>query len=240
MAIPLPRQLSGDAKLIKQNLAEALQKEIFEGRLLPGQRIVEGPLAKKFGVAQASVREAINLLVQNGFAEKRSGRSARVTQYSKQDVARLYEVRGVLEGLAARLTVERKADLAPLANTLQELASAIQSREMPRVLEVDMRFHLTLCELSGNPILYEHLRRILAPLFGFALIRATQSRQTAEAWLRDFGDHERLLDLLREGDPGLAEQYVRHLMNKLASHAYAIWENKEFPNRDRDRAVMNG
>jgi DNA-binding GntR family transcriptional regulator len=227
MAILIPRQPAGDAKLVKQNLAEALQKEIFEGRLLPGQRIVEGPLAKKFGVAQASVREAINILIQNGFAEKRSGRSARVTQYSKQDVARLYEVRGVLEGLAARLIVERNVDLTPLANVLAELANAIQSREMARVLEVDLRFHLTLCELSGNPILFEHLRRILAPLFGFALIRVSQSHQTSEAWLRDFGHHERLLDLLREGDPELAEQYVRHMMNKFATHAYVIWENKE-------------
>ncbi len=227
MAILLPRQLPGDAKLVKQNLAEALQREILEGRLPPGQRIVEGPLAKKFGVAQASVREAINLLIQNGFAEKRSGRSARVTQYSKQDVARLYEVRGALEGLAARLAVERKADLTPLANALAEMASAIQAREMARVLEVDMRFHLTLCELSGNPILSDHLRRILAPLFGFALIRVSQSRQTSEAWLRDFGDHERLVDLLREGDPELAEQYARHMMSKFSSHAYAIWENKE-------------
>ena len=227
MAILLPRQLPGDAKLVKQNLAEALQREILEGRLMPGQRIVEGPLAKKFGVAQASVREAINLLIQNGFAEKRSGRSARVTQYSKQDVTRLYEVRGALEGLAARLVVERKADLTPLANALTELASAIQAREMARVLEVDMRFHLTMCELSGNPILFDHLRRILAPLFGFALIRVSQSRQTSEAWMRDFGDHERLLDLLREGDPELAEQYVRHMISKFSSHAYAIWENKE-------------
>jgi DNA-binding GntR family transcriptional regulator len=96
-----------------------------------------------------------------------------------------------------------------------------------RVLEVDMRFHLTLCDLSGNPILSEHLRRILAPLFGFALIRVLQSRQTSEAWLRDFGDHARLLELLHEGDPELVEQYVRHMMNKFASHAYAIWENKE-------------
>jgi DNA-binding GntR family transcriptional regulator len=227
MAILIPSQSSGDAKLVKQNLAEALQQEILDGRLLPGQRIVEGPLAKKFGVAQASVREAINLLIQNGFVEKRSGRSARVTQYSKQDVARLYEVRGVLEGLAARLAVEHKADLAPLAEALAEMARSIQAREMARVLEVDMRFHLTLCELSGNPILSEHLRRILAPLFGFALIRVSQSHQTSEAWLRDYGDHERILELLREGDPELAEQYVRHVMNKFASHAYAIWENKE-------------
>ena len=99
--IPPSPRLSGDATLVKQNLAAALQREILNGRLLPGQRIVEGTWARKFGVAQASVREAINILVTEGFAEKRSGRSARVTQYSEEDVARLYEVRSALEGLAA-------------------------------------------------------------------------------------------------------------------------------------------
>jgi DNA-binding GntR family transcriptional regulator len=52
-----------NSQLIKQNLAAKLKEEIIQGRLAPGQRIVEGLWAKKFGVAQTSVREAINLLL---------------------------------------------------------------------------------------------------------------------------------------------------------------------------------
>src|SRR5580692_12491353 len=88
-----------NSQLIKQSLAENLKQEIIKGRLAPGQRIVEGFWAKKFGVAQTSVREAINLLISEGFATKASGRSARVTSYSEADIAQIYELRGALEGL---------------------------------------------------------------------------------------------------------------------------------------------
>ncbi len=141
-------------------------------------------------------------------------------------MARLYEVRGALESLAARLAVERKADLAPLENALSEMKTANEGGDIRQIIEADVRFHLLLCELSGNSILCEHIRRILVPLFGFAMIRALQSRQTAEAWQKDYDYHRRIIELLREGDPTLAEQYIRHAMGKFASRAYSIWENK--------------
>src|SRR5580698_2270395 len=106
--------LNDTSLLIKQSLAAKLREEIIEGHLSPGQRIIEGYWARKFGVAQTSVREAINLLISEGFATKASGRSARVTSYSEADIAQIYELRGALEGLAARLATERQVDLTPL------------------------------------------------------------------------------------------------------------------------------
>jgi DNA-binding GntR family transcriptional regulator len=222
----LPRKSTNDDNLVKHNLAVALQEEIIRGNLLPGERIVEGAWGRKYGVAQASVREAINILIADGFATKKSGRSARVTQYSEQDVARIYELRGALEGLAARLIVERKANLAPLEHALGEMAKAGASGDMRELVETDVRFHLALCELSGNPFLFASLRRVLKPLFAFALMRNIQTHQTPEPWRNDIDYHQRIIDFLREGDSTLAENYIRHVMGKFASRAYAIWENK--------------
>ena len=59
--------------LVKNNLAEELRKEILSGSLKPGMRIVEGKWASKFGVAQGSIREAINILAQAGFVEQSAG-----------------------------------------------------------------------------------------------------------------------------------------------------------------------
>ena len=87
-------------QLVKQGLASDLREEIIRGRLAPGQRIVEGHWARKFGVAQTSVREAINLLIAEGFVTKTSGRSARVTSYTEADIAQIYELRAALEGFA--------------------------------------------------------------------------------------------------------------------------------------------
>src|SRR3984885_15274010 len=96
--------------LVKSSLASRLRDEISSGALPPGVRIIEGTWGRKLGVAQGSIREAINLLAQEGFVTKISGRSARVVILNEQDVLHLYEIRGVIEGLAARLAAMRQAD----------------------------------------------------------------------------------------------------------------------------------
>src|SRR5580658_4735095 len=104
--------------LVKHNLAERLRREIMSGALQPGMRIVEGKWASKFGVAQGSIREAINILAQAGFVSKASGRSARVIHLSEKDVAHIYQMRGAIEGLAARLAAQTQPNLNVLQATL--------------------------------------------------------------------------------------------------------------------------
>ena len=94
--------LNTDNGLLKLSVVERLRKEILNGRLHLGARIVEGKWAIKFGVAQASIREAVNILAQAGFVSKPSGRSARVIHLSENDVVHIYRLRGALEGLAMR------------------------------------------------------------------------------------------------------------------------------------------
>ena len=89
--------------LIKNLLSDKLRAEILNSSLKPGERIVEGKWAAKFGVAQASIREAINILAQEGFVTKAPNRSARVIHLSEIDVSHIYYLRGSIEGLAARL-----------------------------------------------------------------------------------------------------------------------------------------
>lgn len=211
--------------LVKENLARALKESIFQGKLAPGQRVVEGKWARHFGVAQASVREAINLLIAEGFLTKDSGRSARVALYTEEDVARIYEVRAALEGMAARLAAERKADLAPMQRAIARMVVAIKKRDMPALIESDLTFHLALCEASANPLLLELARRVLAPLFAFVEMRVLQSRQGPQSWFADLPVHKRMVELIREGDPFIAGHYVQRALQHFVSSAYSVWGN---------------
>jgi len=74
---------------VKHDLADRLRTEIMNGSLPTGVRIIEGKWAQKFGVAQGSIREAINILALEGFVNKESGRSARVVHLTEKDVAQL-------------------------------------------------------------------------------------------------------------------------------------------------------
>jgi len=212
--------------LVKHTVADRLRQEIACGRLHPGTRIVEGTWAQNFSVAQASVREAINLLAQDGFVTKAAGRSARVVSFSEQNVLDMYELRGAIEGLAARLATKKGADISSLEEALAKMRKALKEDRPEDMLDGDLEFHLELCHLSGNVYVVEQSRRILLPLFAFARIRVLSSGQDASVWGKDLEAHQRIIDLIKEGQPDITEQYVRYAMSRFAQSAYDNWEKR--------------
>lgn len=212
--------------LVKHTVAERLRTEIATGSLRPGMRVVEGTWARKLGVAQGSIREAINLLAQDGFVTKAAGRSARVVSLSEGDVRAMYELRGVLEGLAARILARTSPDLQPLDCALASMRHAFETDRPEEMLDSDLRFHLELCRLAENPFLLEHARKVILPLFAFARIRVLSSGQDASVWGKDLEAHQRVIDVIREGQADIAEQYVRHAVSRFAQNAYDNWEKK--------------
>ncbi len=111
--------------LLKENVAQRLREEILAARIAPGEKIVEGKWAREYGVAQISVREALNILAAQGFVTKGHGRSARVLKLERADIIHIYQVRGVLEGLAARLIAEDKLPVDDLELAFDEIHHAI-------------------------------------------------------------------------------------------------------------------
>ncbi len=212
--------------LVKHELADRLRTEIMKGALRPGERIIAGRWATEFGVAQASIREAINILRDEGFVTKRSGRSARVLHLSEHDVVRLYQLRGAIEGLAARLAATSEADLSPLQFAVDGMREAVAAGHREALLDCDLRFHLSLCEASGSPILIEHARRILLPFFAFVRMRVTASRQEPSVWGKDLQAHQRIIDLIAERKAEVAQQYVWRAMERFAKTAYDNWERR--------------
>ena len=189
-------------------------------------RIVEATWAAKFGVAQASIREAVNILAHAGFVSKASGRSARVIHLSEDDVVHIYQLRGAVEGLAARLAAEAKPNLNALQATMDVMRESASAGNCEALLDCDLLYHLELCELSGNPYVMQHARRILLPFFAFVRMRVAASGQETSAWDRDLEAHQRIIDLLREGEGEIAEQYVKKAMERFSKTAYDNWEKR--------------
>src|SRR5882724_4655824 len=136
-----PKQDSQLQGLVKQNLATQLREAILAGKIAAGAKIVEGTWARHFGVAQSSVREALNILIAEGFVTKGHGRSARVLNLSDAAIIHTYQVRGALEGLAARIIVEQKLPIADLEAALVELRSAVEANDVRHVIDRVQRFH---------------------------------------------------------------------------------------------------
>jgi len=214
-------------RLVKDNLAEKLRQEILSGGLKPGERIVEGKWASKFGVAQASIREAINILAQAGFVTKVPGRSARVIHLSEQDVAHIYHLRGAIEGLAARLAAQSNQSLNVLQATMDIMRESAVTGDREGLIDCDLLFHLELCKLSQNPYLIEQARRLLLPLFAFVRMRVSASGQSSAAWDKDLEAHQQIIDLIRMREGEVAEQFVKRAMERFARTAYDNWEKRE-------------
>lgn len=224
---PMKKQvLQRSDSLVKHALAERLREEIVSGALKPGSRIVEGIWGRTFGVAQGSIREAINILAQEGFVAKVAGRSARVVSLSEDDVLRLYELRGALEGLAGRLAAEHQVDTRDLQEAVDRMRRATKRGHAPELLDADLAFHLELCRLSQNSFLLEHARRILLPFFAFVRIRVVASGQGTGPWNHELEVHQRIHDLILEGEARVVEQYIQQVMTRFAATAYDRWEKK--------------
>ena len=119
-----------------------------------------------------SIREALNILTTDGFVTKGHGRSARVLELADLDIIHIYQVRGALEGLAARIVAQRRLPLDDLEAALQGIEEAVQMGDVRKVVESVQRFHICLLEKPGNSFLEEYGRRLVIPLYAFTLMRA--------------------------------------------------------------------
>ncbi len=213
--------------LIKEELAARLREEIVSGQLTPGQAIAEGDWAAQFGVSQSSVREALHILAAEGFVQKGAGRSARVIKLTAEDVAEIYELRARLEGMAAGLIARNLPSLDEAEETVVLMHQAAEAGNMAELLRNDLRFHMLLCEKCGNRFLFEHARRLLVPLFAFVQMRVHTNKQGPEPWKALIPIHHQILEVVRLGDPFVAEQFVvRTTLQQFGKFAYEIWENR--------------
>jgi len=209
--------------LLKENLATQLREAILAGRILPGEKIIEGRWARQFGVAQVSIREALNILTTEGFVTKGHGRSARVLKLGDSDIIQIYHLRGALEGLAARLIVEQKLPLDDLEAALAEMKDAVHKNDLRKVVDRVQQFHLCLLEKAANPFLLENGRRVIIPLYAFTRIRALAKNLDASPWGLQLQNHRMIVDAIRMGNPSVAEQVVIHVINLFLESALQVW-----------------
>jgi DNA-binding GntR family transcriptional regulator len=145
-AIDLPPSLAEPAY-------ERLRSMILDGKLQPGARIEEEAFCRAFGISRTPFREALHRLDHAGLATIWPRRGAFVTDFTKQQVIELLELRVALEGFAARLASER-ADAA-MIRRLGELVDPVElgraSQQDPaRLADIDRSFHELVYEATGN------------------------------------------------------------------------------------------
>src|ERR1700738_985676 len=140
--------------LIDQVYARILDA-ITDRTLPPGHRIRQNELAEKLGVSRQPVSHALHLLHRQGQVAEGGRKGFAVTQVDPLRIRQLYEVRGAIDALAARLAAGRvKIDAAGRARLEAALrAGRAIDRKTPlaRLIALDVDFHTAIYRLAGNP-----------------------------------------------------------------------------------------
>ncbi len=174
----------------RERVVLRLRELILSGEFRPGQRVAEIPVSERLGVSRTPVRQAFHLLAGEGLLEPAGTRGFLVRNFTEKDVFDAIELRGILEGAAARLLAEAGVGAAleaRLRACITEGEAIVRSDRYEigndaQWAAVNERFHKLIVEATANRALigsYEANDKL-----PFAAAKATLGAETSDADLR--------------------------------------------------------
>jgi GntR family transcriptional regulator of vanillate catabolism len=144
-----------------------IRELILSGELPAGERLAEAALALRLGVSRTPVRQALPLLAQEGMLAEAGARGYSVRGFSAQDILDAIDLRGALEGMAARRVAERGPSQGLLSALREALADGdrILARRRPTqedetlFAELNSRFHGLIVEAAESLVISEAIQR---------------------------------------------------------------------------------
>ena len=201
----------------KPTLAESvrsrLEKEIFDGRYLPGDRLREDDISRDYGASRTPVREAFKHLAASGLIEVKAHHGAVVRKLEIGEVAEMFQVMAELEGLCARLAAKR---LRPdqkrnLEAAHKECARLAKNGRYEEFYEANNVFHKLIHGISGNAFLQKETEDLAR--------RLTPYRRQITFWpgrmVESIREHEAVMRAIFAGDADTAGATLRSHVNIL-------------------------
>lgn len=207
-----------------QHVLITLRKMIASGELPAGERLAEIPTAQRLGVSRMPVRIAFRTLEQEGLLSKAGARGYVVRAVSPDEIAGAVEIRGVLEGLAARQAAERGLSQEVHAALQQCLDDGdalftkgyVTEEDLEVYHDINLRFHQLLLEASGNPAIALTLARNENLPFASVSALAVNLDDLSREFRRfNFAhmQHHTVVDALVHGQSARAELIMREHAN---------------------------
>jgi DNA-binding GntR family transcriptional regulator len=198
---------------LRMIIADMLRRNIITGKLRPGTVLVETALAEQMNVSRAPIREAIQILENDGLVETIAYKGKRVKPLTAREVAETYSLREAFEIFAVRRIIETGTDASPLWTHCRTMQDAADAGDREALTAADEAFHRTLIRLSDHDLLltlwnglYLRIHQIMA------------LRNVAQPNLRDIAaNHPPIVRALEARDMedgvGLIAQHTRRLAN---------------------------
>jgi len=206
-----------------------LREMVLNGKLAPGQRVAEAPLADLLGMSRTPVRQALPLLAQEGLLVENETRGYLVRAFTGAEIADAIDVRGSLEALAVQRVAERgvsKALARDLHRCLEDGDAILAKRRIEesdeaRYAEMNARFHRLILQAAESAIITGAMERIArVPFAGPQALAFDRTRldQMYDRLHYAHRQHHSIVDALESGQPGRADALMRE-------HAHGVKES---------------
>jgi DNA-binding GntR family transcriptional regulator len=202
------------AETLPEKIRSSLEGAILQGKIKPGDRLIENELSHRLGISRGPIREAFRSMEKEGLIKMVPRKGAVVRSLSPEDLSETYEIISVLEGLAGRLFCERgtKGDLARLKKLYQEMEAQVKNNNLSKYEELNRRFHDVFISGSRNKRIKQICSTIQKQILWFQKVTLS-SMGRPEISLKE---HKRILDAFSKRDSGRAEHEVREHLDGAA------------------------
>lgn len=214
-----------------------LRKQILSGKLAAGTRLFEVAVADMLEISRTPVREAMSRLAEEGLIERvRSGFVVR--KFGIGDVVDAIELRGLLEGMAARLAAERgycpdiMAGMKEAARQLEACFSPEGAVDFAAYAEHNATFHGHLARLAGSETVQRELERVgRLPFASPSAFLSSRMERYGRSLLVAQDQHVNLIEAI-EARASLRAEFIAR------EHARSALRNLEQMNDDEDRGII--
>ena len=185
----------------------ALRTAVFDGDLVPGQRLVESELAEIYGISRASLRAALIDLTAEGLVERVPNRGARVRVVSVAEAVAITECRMVLEGLCAAKAAESATDgqIATLVGLGDQMQRAVGDGDPLKYSALNRELHRLVREISAQPVAAGLLDRLGGQIVRHQFRLALRPGRPHVS----LPQHLAIIDAIARRDPAAAEEAAR-------------------------------
>ncbi len=210
---------------IRQRVYVAIRNDILNGRILPGERMIETRLASQIKTSRTPVREALHMLEMEGLLESipRVGYSVKTIGWD--EIEEICEIRAVNETLAARWAMKRitPRDSMALEKNIYLSETAVREGRPRSFVQYDAEFHEIIASASGSKRLLELCQLLRRHMLRYRI----ESIFHKETVLRAIKGHKGIMACIKNRDERAIEQAIReHLeMSKQSIRRYAFAED---------------
>lgn len=201
-----------------------LREAILEGKLKPGDRLMEIQLSNKLGVSRTPIREAIRMLEKEGLVIIIPRKGAQVAKMSEKDMEDVLEIREVLDELAVQAACDRITDeeLVAIKEAKERFEIAVKKADTNAIAESDVAFHEVIYKAAKNPKLVYILSNLREQMYRYRL-EYIKDKRVYEILVEE---HNALYEgLVKKDKAFLVKIMHQHLQNQISAVSKVIREN---------------